>query len=675
MGVGVTGALLLAATDAWATTTTATSTAMASALAAIATGGLVALAGGYARSNTTRRAFERLFAGAGGQWALTDEAGLVSTLGPAALDAPLHEIAEIADLVATISPDSDAIVYRLLSATRENGFGAETVYTGDRATRVCVHAIGAGQLLWSIDEAPIAAIAEPAAAAMPTPAHARGAPSWPAASDIVESLPVSLARLDVDGRIVLVNAAARHLLGSAAKRGVLIGDIVEGLGRSMETRIAEALRGDSSGRAEIARGEADGHEIFLQVSLTRLRIDGEDALIAVFADATELKTLELNFMQSQKMQAMGDLAAGVAHDFNNLLTAISGHNDLILQRHQVGDPSYGDLIQIRQNANRAASLVRQLLAFSRKQTLRPEIVYLPDVLGEVSHLLNRLLGEKVTLRMENAPDLHPVKIDERQFEQVVMNLVVNARDAMVDGGTVTLRSYNCRVEVETKRDRAVMPRGDYVRLDIVDTGSGMSEEVQKKIFNPFFTTKKTGEGTGLGLSTAYGIIKQTGGFIFVNSVPNTGTTFSIYLPRCLEKKAPAVAPARAAPKLADQTGQGVVLIIEDEAPVRAFGARALKLRGYEVLEAASAEEALDLLDNPDLAVDVLISDVVMPGMDGPSCVREARRKRPDVRVIFVSGYAEESLRRSIDDLDNYVFLPKPFTLDDLTTTVKQCVNA
>ena len=246
---------------------------------------------------------------------------------------------------------------------------------------------------------------------------------------------------------------------------------------------------------------------------------------------------------------------------------------------------------------------------------------------------------------------------------------------MTNVGTVLVRSYNTRVEAETRRGRAVMPRGDYVRIDVIDTGSGIPADKLDQIFEPFYTTKKTGEGTGLGLSTVYGIVKQTGGFIFVDSTPGQGTTFSLYFPRH-EPTAADVAPvAKAAAPEADLTGHGVVLLIEDEAPVRAFAARALKMRGYEVLEAASAEEALDLLEDPALEVDVLVSDVVMPGMDGPTCVRKAREKRPTVRVLFVSGYAEDSLRRSMAGLDNCVFLAKPFSLNELTAKVKECVTA
>jgi two-component system cell cycle sensor histidine kinase/response regulator CckA len=501
-----------------------------------------------------------------------------------------------------------------------------------------------------------------------------------AADGVLERLPVALARLSPEGRVEFLNQAARALLGPGAEPGAEIGDLIEGLGRSMTARLAEALRGDSSGRADLARARRGDRETFLQVSLSRLSGGGGASLVATFADATELKTLEAQFVQSQKMQAVGQLAGGVAHDFNNLLTAISGHCDLLLHRHEQGDSDWADLTQIRQNANRAASLVRQLLAFSRKQTLRPKVLSLIDSLTEISHLLNRLLGERVTLRIHHAEDLHRVRVDERQFEQVIMNLVVNARDAMKGEGAVTIRTGNERLPTERRIGRAVMPKGDYVRIEVSDTGEGIPPDKIDQIFEPFFTTKKPGEGTGLGLSTVYGIVKQTGGFIFAESPPGEGAAFRIYLPRHVPEPAEIEAEAQAQRRRArpapepDLTGSGVVMLIEDEAPVRAFAARALKLRGWEVLEAASGEEALMMLEDPHLQVDVLVSDVVMPGVDGPTCVREARKGRPGVKVVFVSGYAEDAMRRSMEGLADSRFLAKPFSLNQLTAMVKECMS-
>jgi two-component system cell cycle sensor histidine kinase/response regulator CckA len=401
-------------------------------------------------------------------------------------------------------------------------------------------------------------------------------------------------------------------------------------------------------------------------------------------DATELKTLEQQFVQSQKMQAIGQLAGGVAHDFNNLLTAISGHCDLLLLRHEQSDPDYADLIQISQNANRAAALVGQLLAYSRKQTMRPEIMDIREMLSDLTHLLNRLVGEKVTLSVTNMTDLWAVRADKRQLEQVVMNLVVNARDAMQGGGDICVTTENLLLKEPLRRDRAEVPAGRYVKVSVVDQGIGIKEESRTKVFEPFYTTKKQGEGTGLGLSTVYGIVKQTGGFIFVDSRENEGAEFMLYLPahdHVAREQAP-LSPVEATPdaveappeerpdKTAQDAPEGVVLLVEDEAPVRAFASRALKMRGVSVLEAASAEEALALLEDRSLHVDVFVTDVIMPGMDGPSWVREALKDRPGTRVVFVSGYAPETFDDTKRDIPDAAFLPKPFSLTELTDTVQ-----
>lgn len=499
----------------------------------------------------------------------------------------------------------------------------------------------------------------PTAAADPAPEDAS-----------LDGLPVALLRLRSDGRLCGANRQARALLGAAAEPGRDLHNIVEGLGRSINDWLAEAASGRGLGRPEFVRANAGETELYLQFTLGRVVKDGEVQLVAVLNDATELKTLEAQFVQSQKMQAIGQLAGGVAHDFNNLLTAISGHCDLLLLRHDQGDPDYGDLVQINQNANRAASLVGQLLAFSRKQNLQPEVLDLRDTLSDLTHLLNRLVGEKVTLSLSHDPALRPIRADKRQLEQVLMNLVVNARDAMVEGGEIRIETEGVRITTPLERDRAKVPPGDYEVVRVIDCGIGIPQDKLTKIFEPFYTTKRTGEGTGLGLSTAYGIVKQTGGYIFVDSTVGEGTTFSLYFPAY---EAPAAAPAPTAAPAKSQGfhhGDGVVLLVEDEAPVRAFAARALRLRGYTVLEAEHAEEALGLLEDDELVVDVFVTDVVMPGMDGPTWVRKALEKRPETRVVFVSGYAEESFTDEQARIPNSVFLPKPFSLSELTATVR-----
>jgi len=487
-----------------------------------------------------------------------------------------------------------------------------------------------------------------------------------------DALPVPLMKIAHSGEVLRANLEASRLLGRSDVQGLSIVELMEGLGRSIPDWLEEAANARAPHQSEFLRIQRDDREIFVQVTLKSMVENNSPVLVAILNDATELKTLEAQFVQSQKMQAIGQLAGGVAHDFNNLLTAISGHCDLLLLRHAQGDPDYGDLVQINQNANRAAALVGQLLAFSRKQTLRPEVLDLRETVSDMAHLLNRLVGERVWLNQMHAPVLKSIRADRRQLEQVMMNLVVNARDAMPGGGEIRIESQCLVLSEPMERDRAVVPSGEYVTVRVVDQGCGIAQDKLQKVFEPFFTTKRTGEGTGLGLSTVYGIVKQTGGFIFVDSVVNEGTEFTLMFPANVAD----VAQVSVNKQSSDQTGNvrhgdGVVLLVEDEAPVRAFASRALRLRGYTVVEAESAEDALKALEDDALEVDLFVTDVVMPGLDGPTWVRKAREKRPDVGVIFVSGYAEESLSDSQSRIPNSVFLPKPFSLSELTKTVQQ----
>lgn len=486
-----------------------------------------------------------------------------------------------------------------------------------------------------------------------------------------EHVPVPLLKFAPDGSLRAANGAAREQLQLEADATAAFHDLFDGLGRPVGDWLSDVVAERKPAGAEVLNARKLGSEVFVQVTLRRIVEGGRPGALAILQDATALKTLEAQFVQSQKMQAIGQLAGGIAHDFNNLLTAISGHCDLLLLRHKAEDPAYADLIQIHQNANRAASLVGQLLAYSRKQTLKPERLDLQDVLSDLTHLLNRLVGERVTLRLSHGRGLQPIRADRRKLEQVVMNLVVNARDAMPEGGTIHIESESLTLRDEMRRDRAVVPAGDYAVIRASDTGCGIPADRLQKIFEPFYTTKKTGEGTGLGLSTAYGIVKQSGGFIFVDSTEGEGSIFQLYFP--VYKGADAedpVRPAEARSNLVMRPGEGVVLLVEDEAPVRAFASRALRMRGYTVLEAESAEEALRTLEDPALEVDIFVTDVVMPGMDGPSWVKKALEDRPDVRVIFVSGYAEDALTEMQARIPNSVFLPKPFSLSDLAATVQ-----
>ncbi|MDE3080907.1 MAG: response regulator [Paracoccaceae bacterium] len=494
---------------------------------------------------------------------------------------------------------------------------------------------------------------------------------------LFENLPVALVRISSTGLVEAANQLGRDYLGLSAEEQPAFGSIVGGLGRPVGDWITDTLAGRADGRPEVLRASRRKEDRFFQISLRRVSTRGTPQVFAVLNDATDLKTMEAQVVQSQKMLAIGQLAGGIAHDFNNLLTAITGHCDLLLLRRDENDPDYADLIQVQQNTNRAASLVRQLLAFSRKQILLPEVIDLPDILSDLSHLLNRLVGERVLVEQAWNEELDYIRADRRQFEQVLMNLVVNARDAMPDGGRIWIEAENCTLPEALHRDQAVVPAGKYVIVQVRDEGMGTPAERMPKIFEPVFTTKGPGEGTGLGLSTAYGIVKQTGGYIFVDSVVGAGTTFSLYFPAL--DYGPEVPKdgslAGASRRVAAGSGHfcepgGVVLLVEDEAPVRAFAARALRLHGYEVIEADSGDEALRKLADPLLRIDVIVSDVIMPGVDGPTWVREALKTRDAVRVVFVSGYAEDAFSEVYEGIPNSAFLPKPFSLAELTSMVR-----
>jgi len=485
----------------------------------------------------------------------------------------------------------------------------------------------------------------------------------------LDRLPVATLQIRADLTIQAINFAAQELLGETAKTGMDLTDLMEGPGRSMRDWLAEAMDGRGSSRPEFLRLKRSDREVFVQVSLRSYDVSpGAKGILAVLSDATDLKSLEAQFVQSQKMQAIGQLAGGIAHDFNNLLTAISGHCDLLLLRHDPGDGDYADLMQIRQNANRAAALVGQLLAFSRKQTLEPQSLDLRDILADLTHLLNRLVGERVSLVLEHDPNLPNIRADKRQIEQVIMNLVVNARDAMKGNGEIKITSEVVDLQMPWQRDRAQVPPGHYVCVRVSDQGCGIAADKIQKIFEPFFTTKRVGEGTGLGLSTVYGIVKQSGGFVFVDSVVGQGTLFTLLFP---SHQARAVSAIAKTPPLNTSTDvkTGTILLVEDEAPVRAFASRALRLRGYSVIEADCAERALFILEDPDVDVQLFVTDVVMPGKDGPTWVCEARGARPNIGVVFMSGYVESSLTETREKVPNSAFLPNPFSLIELTDIV------
>ncbi|MEO7410830.1 MAG: response regulator, partial [Sphingomicrobium sp.] len=495
---------------------------------------------------------------------------------------------------------------------------------------------------------------------------------------LLEMLPIGLALVDRDGRFVMMNKsfrAAGGLMPDATP--AYPGDLVA---KEDKAAVADAVRRNARGPAmsadlAVRLNHQPGEPVALTVA--GLRGLGEAAVLLLLKDNSEEAKLKRQVAQATKMQAVGQLAGGVAHDFNNILTAIIGHCDLILMRHTPGDSDYDDIQQIKSNSNRAAGLTRQLLAFSRQQTLRPQVLQLPDVVSEVSHLLKRLLGETVELVVKHGRDVGPVRADPGQLEQVIVNLAVNARDAMAGsgGGTLTIHSYAVKAEQVADLGSDILPVADYSAMSIGDTGTGIAPAVLGKVFEPFFTTKEVGKGTGLGLSTVYGIVKQSGGYIFADSKVGEGTRFTIYLP--VHRVEENARPARAArPPSPDKElwGTGTVLLVEDEPMVRTVAERALTRHGYKVLTANNGEEALELLGKTDETIALLISDVVMPLMDGPTMVREARKTYPKLPILFMSGYAEEQLRKSID-IANVAFLPKPFSVQELAEAVRATLAA
>ena len=595
---------------------------------------------------------------------ITDAAGRLILRNQAAETRFGQDAHSMHEALGKLSLSPGELLQRLQKAAEASGAAREDLAGRGSVLRLTVHRADADRYFWRAEDLSLSSGLVGSPTGERPPVVAVGAD--------LEDVPVAIMTFGPDGVMRAANLSARELMWNGEARAAMFHDLFEGLGRPVSEWLADVTAGRHPGGAEVLRVRGE-EERFLQVTLRRYVENGRLGALAILNDATRLKTLEAQFVQSQKMQAIGQLAGGIAHDFNNLLTAISGHCDLLLLRHGREDSDFADLEQIRQNANRAASLVGQLLAFSRKQTLNPEVLDLEDVLADLIHLLNRLMVDKVELSLghlgrESGRPLGRIRADKRQIEQVLINLVVNARDAMPNGGSIRIETEKVTLAADLNRDRATVPAGDYTVIRVVDHGIGIPEHQLRQIFEPFFTTKRIGEGTGLGLSMAYGIVKQSGGFIFVDSVVEEGTTFSLYFPVYdgEAQEVPPVEPRR----VASRKGEGVILLVEDEASVRAFASRALTLRGYTVLEAANAEEALARLEDKTLHIDLFVTDVVMPGMDGPAWVRRAHLDRPGVKVVFMSGYAEDGLAEDQARVPNSVFLPKPFSLNDLTNTVQ-----
>jgi len=619
-------------------------------------------------------------------WAITGEDGAVLDCNPV-----YRRMAGVGDMESPPPPElalagepSAAVLYRLSRDAAEGRAREETfVVVPGLEIVAAVRPLPDRQAAWWFTP-------RLAASTSPQPVLSRAAAAAPAPvvcapvaapvsiapiqniGDLFRDAPMGVAFADSTGLISDANAALAKFFGaSGSLTGRDFGALVETSDRvQVMALIAKTAVGETGLKAVELRGakSANGEERMAELFASPMP-DGKAILYLV--DVSEQKALETKFAQSQKMQAVGQLAGGVAHDFNNLLTVIIGNCEFLLMRHQAGDPSFKEINEVHQNALRAAALVSQLLAFSRKQTMQPKVLALGDVVGELAQMLRRLVGEGITLNVERETDLWAVHADEAQLGNAIINLVVNARDAMPSGGTVTIKTANYTASSASSLGTAIMPAGDYVRIEVTDTGTGMTKEIQSKIFDPFFTTKPVGQGTGLGLATVYGIVKQSGGFIDVDSEMGRGTSFNIYLPRRKLEAADAapvevvVHPAR------DVTGQDTILLVEDEEAVRSFAARALRMRGYNVLEASGGEEALEIVKSDDVKIDLIITDVVMPNMDGPTMVRHVKVLKPDLAVIFMSGYAEEAFRRNDQNSEDIHFLPKPFGLKQLAAKVKE----
>jgi two-component system cell cycle sensor histidine kinase/response regulator CckA len=509
------------------------------------------------------------------------------------------------------------------------------------------------------------------------------------AFDLVNNTPIATAILDIDGVIKRSNKSFREMVNKADiyDSNVKLQDFIADEGKEDLKKLFDSvISGKASGSEVLDVKIMDDAETTASLYLNRIINNNSlvGGIIVHLIDTTELKNLEMRFVHSQKMQAVGQLAGGIAHDFNNLLTAMMGFCDLLLMRHPAGDASFADIMQIKQNANRAANLVRQLLAFSRKQTLQPKIINLTDVLADLSNLIGRLIGENIELKMEYGRDIGYVKVDQGQLEQVIINLAVNARDAMSDGGTLTVRTSDVVIDSKSKLHKSLIPpsaddnieKGEYVLVEVIDTGCGIDNDQIGKIFEPFYSTKEIGAGTGLGLSTVYGIIKQTDGYIYVSSNIGKGTNFSIFLKRYhkLEEKKVGINGQYEKMILTDLSGEGTILLVEDETPVRIFSNSALVGKGYKVLEAECAESALAIVEKNGNKIDLIITDVVMPGISGPDMVKQIYKKYPNIKVIFMSGYGEDAFVESFGEDRKFHFLSKPYTLKQLATKVKEVMK-
>jgi len=497
---------------------------------------------------------------------------------------------------------------------------------------------------------------------------------------IIDANPSLIFVKDWDGRFVLVNEATAQVYGTTVD--ALVGKTDADFNPNVE-EIAHFLRHDrdvmSSGQPKVIAEEPvtnpkTRETRWFQTIKMPLRApeEGTATLLGVSTEITERKRLEEQLLQSQKMEAVGQLAGGVAHDFNNILTAIVGYTDLLAAELGTNAQQLEDLEEIRKAARRAAALTRQLLAFSRKQVLEPRIIDVNGVVLNLDKMLRSLISENIELKTVLADDLAAARADPNQIEQVIMNLAINARDAMPEGGTVTIETGNATLDDAYAAQHVSVIPGEYVMLAVSDTGCGMDEKTQSRIFEPFFTTKPAGRGTGLGLSTVYGIVKQTGGNIWLYSEPGKGTTFKIYLPAiaALPEDIGKVAPADALPH-----GGGTVLVVEDDEQLRRLTHRALASQGYTVLEADRGSTALDIARRHKGHIDLLLTDVIMPDTNGRTLAETIRAARPGLRVLYMSGYPDCAIASHGMLEPGVAYLAKPFTTDAVTRKVREVLEA
>jgi two-component system cell cycle sensor histidine kinase/response regulator CckA len=576
---------------------------------------------------------------------------------------------------ATRLPKSGASassLFAALTAARRGETGQAAIKAGGAEHSAIVSPLGARRFLLRLNGPGSGALALPHAALEVLTAFSGAVAPPPKVLDaFAAASPFGAALLEGDdpfeALIVEANPALKAVAGGGEK-GQAFGELID-----------PASRADATLKLSVGQGSGAPLEVRLAHDPARIAhlylSKNEGGFVAYLVDVSEQKQIELQLAQSQKMQAIGQLAGGVAHDFNNLLTAIFMQLDVLATRHPVGDPSYEGLNEIKQTSTRAADLVRKLLAFSRKQTVQREILDLGELISEFEVLLRRVLYEDVKLTTDYGRNLPQVRADRSQLETAVMNLAVNARDSVRAHGGGSVKIRTARVTQEQAQTMGYPgAQGDQALIEVSDDGPGIAPAVMDKIFDPFFTTKPVGEGTGLGLATVYGIVKQSDGWIAVDSKPGEGAAFRIFLPVHVPVAGVAPPPVAQAPKrpvARDLSGAGRILFVEDEDAVRGVAAKLLRARGYEVIEAASGEEALALAEVHAGTIDLMISDVVMPGMQGPDLLKQARGYLGAAPVMFISGYAESEFSDLLEGEANVSFLPKPIDIKTLAERVKQ----